>query len=533
MRRLSPEAAKELLTGNEEIAFVDVREHGQYGEGHPFFVVNLPYSRLELDVPDLIPRTAVKVLLLDDNDGVAEKAARRLLSIGYDDICLLEGGAPAWKEAGYTLFKGVNLPSKAFGELVEHTMGTPSISVEELEARRRRGDQFIVLDGRSPQEYRGMNIPGAISCPNAELPHRLPMMVTDPNLNVVINCAGRTRSIIGAQSLRNLQPENTVYALKNGTQGWCLSGLELERGTEPAELPELDQAAFAVSRERAAILRSRFSIPQIDSETLARWKADAARTLYVFDVRTAKEYAAGHIATANHAPGGQLVQATDQWVAVRGSRIVLSDDTGLRAANTALWLRGMGHDVYVLDHDASREIHVTCPESKHSPPSLPVTTPGELSARLRQGAVLLDLSPGMTYRREHIQGAVWAIRPRLDRLVVAIGTDIIIASRQAEIAELAAIDLQEHGHSRISRLEGGLDDWRKAGLTIMASVDQPGENECIDFLFFVHSRHDGDLEASRRYLEWEVNLLRQVDAQELSTLNPPASPVASVHDSRT
>jgi len=523
MQRLSPAVARELLTANEEIAFVDVREHGQYGEGHPFFVVNLPYSRLELDVADRIPRKTVKVLLLDDNDGVADKAARRLTTLGYDDVCLLEGGARAWKEAGYTLFKGVNLPSKAFGELVEHAMGTPSISVEELNERRNQGDQFVILDGRSPQEFRTMNIPGARSCPNAELPHRLPMMVNDSHVTVVINCAGRTRSIIGAQSLRNLQPGNSIYALKNGTQGWCLSGLELERGTEPAELPELDEASIAVSRERAATLMSRFGIPEIDTETLSSWRTDAARTLYLFDVRTAKEYAADHVTGATHAPGGQLVQATDQWVAVRGARIVLSDDTGLRAANTALWLRGMGHNVYVLRDDASTKNDLTGSELKEPPLRLPVTTLDALPARLANGALLLDLSPGIDYRKDHIEGAVWAIRPRLDLLDVATETNIILASRGREIAELAAIDLRERGVSKISRLEGGPADWRKAGLTVVASADQPSEKDCIDFLFFVHSRHDGDLDASRRYLEWETNLLNQVDAQELSTLNPPAS----------
>jgi rhodanese-related sulfurtransferase len=523
MQYLAPLQAKGLLTAEEEIAFVDVREHGQYGEGHPFFVVNLPYSRLELDAARLIPLKTVRILILDDNDGVAERSARRLTALGYDHVCILEGGAPAWKAAGYTLFKGVNLPSKAFGELVEHAMGTPAISVEELQSKRSDGSKVLLLDGRSPNEFRKMNIPGAISCPNAELAHRLPLLAGDQDVTVVVNCAGRTRSIIGAQSLRNILPGNAVYALRNGTQGWCLAGFELERGSEPQELPQLDETALGASRDRATELTSQFEIARIDRETLASWQTDHSRTLYLFDVRTAMEFAKSHVAGATHAPGGQLVQATDQWVAVRGARIILSDDTGLRAANTALWLRGMGHDVFVLDHDAS-----TCEVAAEPAPSLvarglPIVSPAALNDRLANGAVLLDLSPGIAYREAHIEGAIWAIRPRLDLLTIPADTDIILTCRDPGIAELATIDLRERGFERLARLDGTPSEWHDAGLTIIASPNEPSEEDCIDFLFFVHSRHDGDLDASRRYLEWEVNLLRQVDEQELSTLNPPVS----------
>lgn len=522
MRYVRPSRAKDLLTAKEEIAFIDVREHGQYGEGHPFFAVNLPYSRLEMSVSSLLPSKTVRILLLDDNDGIAEKAATRLAALGYDDVCILEAGALAWEDAGHMLFKGINVPSKAFGEMVEHAMSTPSITVEELQARRRDGSNLILLDGRSPREFRSMNIPGALSCPNAELPHRLPALAGDPETIIVVNCAGRTRSIIGAQSLLNLHPANEIYALQNGTQGWCLAGLELQRGSDPGEVPKLDETALAISRDRAATLMSRFGIPQIDLDTLASWQEDETRTLYLFDVRTVEEYSAGHFAGAAHAPGGQLVQATDQCIVVRGARIVVSDDTGLRAANTALWLRGMGHDVAVLRHDASTCNTRVEPRQVEISMNLPVITGDELTDRLPSGAVLLDLSPGVAYRAAHIENSIWAIRPRLDALQISTEHEVILASRTAAVAELAAIDLRENGLTRISRLDGTLDDWRKAGLAIVASSDQPREEDCIDFLFFVHSRHEGDLEASRRYLEWEVNLLKQMDAQELSTLNPPA-----------
>ena len=58
----------------------------------------------------------------------------------------------------------------------------------------------------------------------------------------------------------------------------------------------------------------------------------------MLDVRDPQEYESGHPSGFASAPGGQLVQATDGWVGVRGARIVLYDDDGVRARMAASWL---------------------------------------------------------------------------------------------------------------------------------------------------------------------------------------------------
>ncbi|MGI9385728.1 MAG: rhodanese-like domain-containing protein, partial [Methyloligellaceae bacterium] len=493
MQDLDPREIKPRLTSGEEIAFIDVREYGQYGEGHPFFAVNLPYSRLELAAEARMPCKSAPVVLLDDGDGVAEKAARRLAGLGFSNVGLSRGGAPGWEAAGFTLFKGVNLPSKAFGEVVEEVCHTPRLTAQEFEARRSGGEKLVLLDGRTPEEFRKMTIPGSVSCPNAELGHRLPAFVSDDDTTIVVNCAGRTRSIIGAQSLRHLGVKNPVYALENGTQGWELAGFELERGATRSYPREISPEAEARSREAAATLRAENGIPAIDRATLDAWRADGSRSLYVLDVRTAEEYEAGHLADARHAPGGQLVQATDRWVAVRGARIVLTDDTGLRAAGTALWLRAMGHDACVLDADLRAEPGLTlgAPAVTSAPSILPGFEPGDLERHLAAGGALVDLNPGMAYRDAHIAGAQWGIRPRLEALGLEKGQDIVLAATPG-VAELAAIDLRELGCENLHHLAGGPDDWRAAGLDLVATPDQPGDANCIDYLFFVHDRHDGN-----------------------------------------
>jgi rhodanese-related sulfurtransferase len=516
VKPLPPQEVKPLLTAGGEIAFLDVREHGQYGAGHPFFATPLPYSWLETGAPALLPRRTVPIVLLDDGDGVAEKAARRLAGLGYTDVAVLDGGAQSWAAAGYTLFEGVNVPSKAFGEMVERVRHTPRITAPELKAMQDRGDDLVLLDGRPVGEYRRMNIPGGVCCPNAELGHRLPALVPDDETPIVVNCAGRTRSIIGAQSLIDLGVRNPVMALENGTQGWQLADLELERGADRLYPEGLPDDTLAASRTRAAAFIGARGIPTVDPDTLADWRADGRRTVYVLDVRTQEEFRRNRYPGAVRAPGGQLVQATDRWIGVFGARIVLCDDTGLRAAITAHWLRQMGHEAYVLNYDVTRPVgDQPIEEIGIVEDVLPQIDARSLRAMLDDGAAaLLDLNGSRAFRRRHIEGARWAIRPRLERLGLAPNRPVVLTAADWVPTELAAADLKEMGCQSIRCLAGDETDWQAAGLELVATPDHPPDDACIDHLSFVHDRHDGNLEACRAYLAWETNLLNQMDEQE-------------------
>src|SRR6185503_17893071 len=260
------------------------------------------------------------------DEDLAARAAARLAAMGYGRVAVMQGGAAGWQAAGFQLFTGVNVPSKAFGELVEHRCETPHIAAAELKRRLDAGEEVLIVDSRPIGEFRNMSIPGAFDCPGAELVYRVPDRLRSPDSLVVVNCAGRTRSIIGAQSLRNAGLANPVMALENGTMGWELAGLELARGRDEA-LPPPSAEGLAKARALADDVAGRFGIGRIDDAALARFEGEAAdRTLYIFDVRSPEEYAAGHLAAARSAPGGQLVQATDAYMATRNARIVLVDD---------------------------------------------------------------------------------------------------------------------------------------------------------------------------------------------------------------
>jgi rhodanese-related sulfurtransferase len=380
------------------------------------------------------------------------------------------------------------------------------------------GDDLVVVDGRTPAEFQRMNIPCGLSVPNAELVYRIHDIAPSPHTTVVVNCAGRTRSIIGAQTLINAGIPNRVVALRAGTMGWTLAGYELERGTTRS-FPDVSPAGLEKARAAAEKMAAVYGVQRVDLATLDAWRQDDSRNLYILDVRGQAEYEAGHLPGAQHAPGGQLVQATDAWVAVRGARLVLTDDTEVRAITTAHWLLQMGWDVYVL----AGGIGHAGTETGMPPQRLlgldgaarDTLSPQVLAAALERGeAVAVDVDHSMDYRQGHLPGALWAIRPRLHALLPQLppGKRVVLYSEHETRARLAAIDLQEMTDRPIAVLAGGRAAWKAAGLPLVSSPETPPDAACIDFLFFVHDRHQGNEQAMRGYLSWEEALPAQIAA---------------------
>jgi len=509
---------KAMLRAGAEFALLDVREEGEFAEGHLFWANSLPLSKLEMRIDALVPRRNAPIVLMDGGDGLlARKAGLELMHAGYGDISMLGGGLESWKAAGFEVFSGINVPSKAFGEIVEHHDDTPRLEASEIKQLVDSGRKMIILDSRPMDEFTRMSIPGGIDCPGAELVHRAFDLVPDPEIFVVVNCAGRTRSIIGAQSLINAGLPNKIVALENGTMGWHLAGLELERGaTRFAAEPSA--AGKAKARAAADKVAKRFGLSMIDRAGLARLEAESgARTLFKFDVRDPREYAAGHLAGFRAAPGGQLVQATDRYVGTLGARIVVACDTGTRAIMTASWLHQLGWEVHVLDRALDGQALVTGVE--------PVLVPGlgtiacdyfdavQLKSQLDRGdAVVIDLDTSLRYRAGHIPGAIWAMRGRLDRAMAKLtaGKTIVLTSSDGVLARLAVPELAKltQGDPRV--LIGGTRAWKSEGLALESGNTNLAD-ETIDLWYRPYDKQSNVEQAMKDYLNWEVDLVAQVE----------------------
>ena len=514
------ELKQEIVSG-EELAILDVREEGTYFDCHLLWASNAPLSRIELLINDLVPRKSAPIVVYDSGKSgeatPARRAQKRLTELEYSDIRVLSEGIAGWQAQGFELFSGLNVPSKAFGEFLLQNAHPPEIKAPALHERLERNDKLVVFDSRPLDEFQNMSIPTAVDVPGAELVHRVFELAPDPNTDIVVNCAGRTRSIVGAQSLINAGIPHRVMLLKDGTMGWHLAGLQLDHGnTNVGGMPSA--ANHARSLAAALNVADRFQVSFIDRNTLQAWQNDPQRALYLIDVRTEEEFLTGHLPHSRHVPGGQLVQTTDEHIAVRNARIVLVDDKKTRAILTASWLMQMGHkDVNVLDDNFA---NVELETGARTPQILgfretPTIEPGELHAVLQSGesAMVIDLSSSRHYMSWHIPKAAWCIRQRLAAMLAIqppVGL-LILTSQDSVLAHLAAVDLSATNSRQLVRvLSGGNEAWRHAGFSVDTGMELP-LCEIDDVWDKPYDREQDQEKRMQEYLEWEVQLMDQID----------------------
>ncbi|KAJ6117331.1 hypothetical protein N7512_007056 [Penicillium capsulatum] len=387
-RSITAEDLRRLWANHQEVALLDVREEGPYAEAHPLFV-------------------SCPIVLYDNGEGYVSRAVDRIHSLGYQDVAIFEGGLSSYARVG-EVYRDVNVPSKAFGELVESINYTPSLSAAEVKT---------LLDSEKDVLSRG------------ELAYRFFETVRSPETTVIVNCAGQTRSIIGAESLINL------------------GGFDLEtQKTERAPQPSTE--ATEKAREHAKFWAGRVGVNYITGCQLGKFIAEAEdRTLYLLDVRDPEEFAIQHPPNLTNSPGGQLVQATDEWVGVRGARVVLYDTDG----------------AYVLEEDTTVPHGLEVfRESEWHPQTSNSITAEELEAL---EATVVDLARSPLYSKGHIPGAWFASGPELARDLKAIsGTGLIVLTSPDGRISAMNIDYARKSTSRqVKYLTGGTAAWTAAG----------------------------------------------------------------------
>ncbi|MDB5482264.1 MAG: Rhodanese domain protein [Caulobacteraceae bacterium] len=505
------EIRRDLLT-RREIAILDLREEDPFARGHPLFAANFPLSRLEIDAFERLPRRDVRIVLYDDGEGLVDLAAERLAALGYSDVRALRGGLAGWAAAGFELFQDVNSASKAFGELVEARRHTPSLPAPEAKALIEGPQPTVVLDARRFDEYRTMSIPTGVSVPGAELVLRARSLAPDPATTIIVNCAGRTRSLIGAQSLINAGVPNPVVALRNGSIGWTLAGQNLQHG-QSRRYGEPGEAQESEARRAARNVAYRAGVRRLQPADLSALSAEPDRTLYQFDPRQPEEFEAGHLPGFRNAPGGQLVQETDHVAPVRGARIVLADPRGVRADMTASWLAQMGWEVYVVDApEAAFAARGPAPRLAPEPPPAAAIGPDDLAARLEAGeATVLDLGPSPAYRRVHIPGAWFAIRARLatDLAKVEAGPPLVLTSPDGRLARFAVADIETLTGAAPLVLEGGTAAWVGAGLPLETGLGRSASAP-EDVYKRPYEGTENAVSAMQAYLDWEFGLVDQL-----------------------
>ncbi len=519
--KMAPAELRRRWRAGAEVALLDMREEGPYSLAHPFFAISVPLSQIELRVPGLIPRLTASIVVYDNGEGYAERAITRIAALGYTDISILDGGLEAYARTG-EVFRDVNVPSKAFGELVEAIRHTPSLSANEARALIETEPNLVVLDARRFEEYRTMSIPRGISVPGGELAFRAREIAASPDTTIIVNCAGRTRSIIGTQSLINAGLPNKIFALRNGTIGWTLAGHSVERGKTERVL-QWPSSTYSTAVADATIWAERVGVSIIDRRAFDLFLQQASeRTLYLLDVRTPEEYERGHPPGFTSAPGGQLVQAIDEWVAVRGARLVLFDDDGVRARMAASWLVQMGWEAHVAGPDV-----VTATEVGMPTPQRPVRSgagsfaidAAELATN-GTGLTIVDLARSPAYATGHIPGAHFVLASRFAEDLPRLPGDgpIVLTSIEGDEAVFALADATASTPRKVVVLNGGTKAWIEGGRSL--------EKDCHSWISRpddVYKRPyegtDNAATAMQAYIDWELQLVAQLANDSVSNFH--------------
>ncbi|MDV3124994.1 rhodanese-like domain-containing protein [Mycobacterium sp. 21AC1] len=500
VRRIAgAELLSALLSTDRQLAVLDLRAPAERAGGHIAVGAGIPLHDLEQRVGRLVPNPGTAIVLAGRPD-VDERGAALLEALGYRDVAVLDNGIDGWKSAGGRVYTGTNVRSKTLGEWIEHTYATPTVAADTVAAWQAAGERVVILDTRTPAEYLHHHIPGGFNTGGgAEVTYRAHQVIDDPATKVVINCQGRTRGIVGAQSLINTGIANPVFSLQNGTPAWEWAGQPLEYGAgtdvpAPDEVPAetLAWARRTLAGAGATILAAAAAQRHLD---------DAASTTYLLDVRSPGEFATAHYAAAISTPGGQLVQATDDFVAVRNARLVLVDTADLvRAANTVQWLQFLHRGpLAVVVFDPAADL-VRAEQVTPAPAAGRRVTWNTLVQWRADGPVeLVDVRSSARYAAGHVPGSVHARREHLDELAAGAGRVVLIGDN-----EFAAEHLADPRIGDVWVLDGGIaaaqeelvtDDARYAG----EIVDRTGPPD------FGPERDAWYAE----YFDWELALLEE------------------------
>ena len=507
-----------LISKNNDFCIIDVRSKAEFNEKHILGSSSIPRSDLEFQLPRLIPYKNTKIILNDSDSKRSFYSASQLSHMGYTNVLVLDGGLDNWMAEGYSYTEGMNVPSKAFGEQVLHTDDPPEITPEELFEKIENGEKLLLIDTRTPEEYSRATMPNSINIPNGELINRVPELDREFDGQIVIHCGGRTRSIIGA-SLMHALGYKDIISLKDGTMGWLLAGYELQYNNDVQDFVDTTPDFKKLAQELAENMRKQNGIETIDQVELKNlFNQNIENNIYFIDVRIESEYKESHLSEFDWMAGGQLIQRTDETVAMKNARVILVCNDMTRSTVAAYWLKRMGYDnIQVvlggMNECSSNEFKYSSDFPKSNlnlPTEYKSVSSNDLldSINNNENQTILFLGNSANYNDGHIENSYWLPKDWLELYVETVVSDkkekIILVCNDGLRSSLSTKILDELGYSNIVVLNGGLDDWKSKNLPLTTKTninyDYPDD-------LFVHPL--GNRELMLKYLTWEKALVQE------------------------
>ncbi len=527
---IDPQATQTLMASDTLYACIDVRERGEFARAQIAGTNPVNRGALEIRLPVMVPDRRVPVVVCCDDGRRSGLAAETLGRMGYTDVRILAGGTDEWQRQGLPVRSGWGVHGKEYGERVAHGGDVTHLSAVELAQRRKAGEDVVVVDVRSREEYLRGHVPDTYHIPGGNLLLDGPRLPLKEDTTLVVSCAGRTRGILGAQLLHDNGFTN-VFALENGVMGWFLAGGDIATGTGK-EVPRTSSTARSAGiRQATETLAAREGIRRRSRDDF-RAVAESGETFYLLDVRLPEEYATGHIPRSVSLPLGQTALAHENFLAVRRAPVFVVSDDDLRPVWAASLLQRLGfHEVAILDGGlkewgaAGLDLETGVPDPavfglEEARAGTNFIDAPALNAHVESSLIALDVRSIGEYGFAHIPGTRWLPRGRLELDIARVAPDkaspLALVCDNAVRSTLAAGTLRQLGYGDVRVLEGGTRAWESGGRALEDGLDGTGVSTEDAQADFGHSVWHGALGKSRedmeRYLSWEIDLVKDAEA---------------------
>ena len=492
-----------LYARREPFALIDTRERRPFVDGQWFGSINVPLSVLTRQITRLVPDRAFPIHLLDWQDDASQMAAERLKKLGYANVTRCKTERPEGFGAGFV--QGEFVWSKAFGEVVAHQVDLPELTPAEYLADHA---DALLFDVRPTAEYQQFTIPSSQSLPNSLMLGNMEALKATGEM-ALLHCAGRTRSIIGACTLKAAGYDGPYAIFRGGTQAWQLDGHEREFNAQRLFAGEAaDPAPVHAFLRRWGIRHQRVAASDLASFV----ESNSAALLFDVSNDAAKGEMAAH--GIMRISGTNLVQQTDRSIARFHVPVILLDQgSGSRAAFAAYWLGTMGFQVQVVYLDGALEAGQQPQEDVQQAASpFEVLGAQRLEDHLASGGLALDFRASSAYQTGHAKGSQWW----------NIGA--LLSGDQPEESEAGPVAIvgEDIAHATEVAVILKARDWPIAGVfawqTTVLDPTQIAEGELvspIDQSALFAGRHHGNMQDSRDYLAWEEELPDQIEHEIL------------------
>ena len=260
------------------------------------------------------------------------KYKKYLKKLKYNRSFFIKGDYKIWKKYKFPLWAGEYTFSKAFGEWIEITSNIKNLYAKELYKIHKKNHNYLQIDARPKKEFEKFSLPQSVQCSGGELPCYI-NNTENLRKNYIVHCAGRTRSIIAYQTLKDFNFKNKKYVLNGGTQNWVLNGFD-RKFKNQSKIKSI-KINYKDDLKLANSIAKKFKIPSTQI-------MNKQTNCYNFQINS-------EIKNFKKIPGWKqvnattLIQSTDKFISSTNTKILIFSNIPSSAVFTVIWLRRMGY----------------------------------------------------------------------------------------------------------------------------------------------------------------------------------------------